>query len=147
MQGKSGKNIVTESTTRKFLQRHNSLITYLWKFPHISLRGKRLLYEAYSLRTKILTKKLLKFAENENEFFFNCNMQIWQYEKRSDNDSMGKRSKWKKKKLNWKWYKLRSIPFILLLLLIVVVRSPIQLVSAKLKSVNNGYCDTNSGWY
>ncbi|VDK84779.1 unnamed protein product [Litomosoides sigmodontis] len=75
---------------------------------------------------------------------------MWQRCEKLSVDSMGKvrgkRSKWKDEKLNcWKWYKLRSIPFIRLLLVIVVVaQAPMHVMSAKLKSVTHGYCDANS---
>ncbi|CAG9534959.1 unnamed protein product [Cercopithifilaria johnstoni] len=83
-------------------------------------------------------------TENTDEIISNRHMQIWRFEKQFDEriwKMRDKRNESKKEKLNWKWYKLRSI---LLLLLVVVAHSPIQLVTAKLSGADNGYCEANS---
>lgn len=133
----------------EFTQSQNSII-YRRKFQHISLLNKQLLTEIPSLNTGIPATKLLKIIENVEGITSKIKkLQIWRFEKRSDNRTWeveNGRNECKKGKFNWKWYKLRSIPSILLLLLIVmVVYSPIQAVTAKLKSRNNAYCQSNSG--
>lgn len=92
-------------------------------------------------------------AGNGEEFIEEIErMEIWRFQ-RLPNDTTttveemkNEQIRGEKAKFNWKWYKLRLLPHILLLLLTVtIVHSPIQLVMAKLRNVNNGYCEFNSG--
>uniref|UniRef100_A0A0R3RJJ3 Uncharacterized protein n=1 Tax=Elaeophora elaphi TaxID=1147741 RepID=A0A0R3RJJ3_9BILA len=147
MQEKNGKNFDNEYAVMKSTQFENSIINRR-KSCYTSSRNKQLLAEIPFLNiTEISTIELSKVAENEEESISKIeNMQIWRFEKRSDvrnwKERVG-RNESKKAKLNRKWCKLRSIPLLLLPLLLVIIYPPIQLVTAKLK-IGSGYCESNS---
>ncbi|EFO21970.2 hypothetical protein LOAG_06517 [Loa loa] len=132
---------------REFAQSQN-LVVYHKKFRYISLRNKQLLAEISPLNAGISIIELLKIDKNEEEIISNIeNKEIWRHAKPANDRTMGvgnEENEYKKRKFNWKWYKFRSIPFILLLLLAAaLVHSPIQFVTAKLRNGNNGYCESN----
>ncbi|VDM10590.1 unnamed protein product [Wuchereria bancrofti] len=147
IQEKNERKFDSEYTMKKFVQSW-SLITYRRESWHLSLRNKQQLAETPSLNNKISTTEQLMVARNEKQIISKIkNMGIWRYEKASDDIAwqMGnERNEYKKWNFNWKWNKSLSIPFIpLLLFLVVFVHSPIQLVMAKLKHGNSGYCESN----
>ncbi|EJW77377.1 hypothetical protein WUBG_11716 [Wuchereria bancrofti] len=149
IQEKNERKFDSEYTMKKFVQSW-SLITYRRESWHLSLRNKQQLAETPSLNNKISTTEQLMVARNEKQIISKIkNMGIWRYEKASDDIAwqMGnERNEYKKWNFNWKWNKSLSIPFIpLLLFLVVFVHSPIQLVMAKLKHGNSGYCESNIG--
>lgn len=140
-------DIDNEYTVIKSAQTYNSIR----KSYHLSLINKKLLPEIHQFNTEIPEIQSLKIAKNVEEINSNYHREIREipeFLKRS-NDRMWKmrmeKNESEKEKLNWKWYKSRSAAFIPLLILVFIVYSPIQLVTAILRSGSNGYCEANSG--